>query len=106
MAKNNRCVVEIYRGIEIRNSNVIRFRVGANKFKEIIDEVFKTNLSMPKIISISGKPCEKCKGIEVRATNGDGEEVLVKRGILSDYTMQNNGSSIKKTSKKIIDTNK
>lgn len=94
MAKDNRCVIEVFEGIEVRKSNVVRFRFSANKYKELISEVKKTGLSIPKLISISGRPCEKCKGIEVVSRNYDGKEVSVKRGIISDYTMCDSGSNI------------
>ena len=94
MAKDNRLVLEVYKGITIRKSNVVRFRFGASKFKELIDEVEKTGLSIPKIISLSGKPCDKCKGILVVSYSDDGSRVEIKRGIISDYTMVNNGTNI------------
>jgi hypothetical protein len=103
MAKNERSVLEIYKGVSIRASNVIRFRVGALKYKSIIDEVERTGLSMPKVISLSGKPCNKCKGVSVICYNDNGEQVEVKRGVLSDYTMINNGTNILNQKKKPTD---
>lgn len=87
-------VTEIYKGVNIRKSNVVRIRIGARKFKELIDEVEKTKLSMPKIIWYSGKPCNHCKGISVIVFNNEDEEVSVRRGILSDYTLMNSGTNI------------
>lgn len=94
MAKQNNQGLEIYRGVIIRKSNVIRFRVGANKYKEILDIVSTTGFSIPKIISLSGKPCEKCKGICVTVYNAEDKQVEIRRGILSEYTMMNNGVNV------------
>lgn len=87
-------VIDTYKGVKIRKSNVIRIRVGARKFKELIDEVEKTKLSIPKIIWYSGKPCIHCKGLSVIVFNNEDEEVSIKRGILADYTRMNSGTNI------------
>lgn len=93
MPKNND-FIEIYKGVKIRKSNVIRIRVGERKFKELIDEVEKTKLSIPKIIWYSGKPCNHCKGVCVIVFNKNDDQVSIKRGILSDYTLMNSGTNI------------
>ena len=94
MGNNNREKIEIYKGVVVRKVNVIRFQVGAIKYKELLDEVEKTGLSLPKLISISGKPCEKCRGVNVVIYNSKYERVEIKRGLLSDYTIMNNGTTI------------
>lgn len=96
MGKNNGKELEVFEGVMIRKSNVIRIRVGASKYKEIISEVKKTGLSIPKIICISSKPCDNCKGIQVIIYNDADEKIEVKRGILSDYSIMNNGTNILK----------
>ena len=94
MAKTGNCtVIEIYKGITIKKSNIVRLRLNPRKYKELIDEVEKTNLSMPKIIAYSGKPCFHCKGVDVSVLVND-KNIKIKRGILSDYTIMNSGKNI------------
>lgn len=100
MGKNNRLTIEVYKGIVIRKTNIVRLGFSASKYKELIDEVEKTGLSLPKLISISGRPCEKCRGIDVVIFNDDSAKISVKRGIISDYTMMNNGVNIMSKCKK------
>lgn len=95
MPTNQKCsIIEIYKGIPIKKSNVVRLRVSPRKYKELIDEVDRTGLSIPKIISQSGKPCNYCKGIDVIIFDDEGSKIKIKRGILSDYTIMNSGKNI------------
>ena len=96
---NQNLVIETYKGIDIRKSNVIRFRVGANKFKELIDAVEETGLSIPKIIAMSSRPCDKCKGLHIIAYSSSGDEIKIKKGVLCDYTIMNSGVNIIEQSK-------
>lgn len=94
MGKNDRQILEVYKGIVIRKSNVVGFRFSAHKYKELIDEAFSTGLSLPKIIALSSRPCEKCKGVKVVSYNDESEKIEVRRGIIADYTIMNNGMNI------------
>ena len=94
MGRNDREVLEIYKGVIIRRSNVFQFRLPPSKFKELIDIADKTGLSLPKIVALSGKPCDRCKGVNVVIYNEKDERIEIKRGVLSDYTMQSNGTNI------------
>ena len=87
-------IVEIYKGVAIRKSNQVKFRLNAWKFRELIDLVEQTDFSIPKIISISNQPCEPCKGGYIIVSGKDGKEVKIKRGLLSDYTLMNSGTNI------------
>jgi len=93
MPKNNP-VVEVYKGIVIRKSNIYRQRFNDVKYKMLILESERTGLPISKILSLSSKPCEKCSSIEVIAYNGNSEKVTIKRGILYDNGNQRSGVSI------------
>lgn len=75
--------IEIYKGVPIFNSNIIRFRVDPSTFKNLIDIREETDLSFRKIIGYSDKPCTHCNGIDVVAQNYKGDEVKIPRGIIS-----------------------
>lgn len=87
-------VVEIYKGVKIREINVITFKVSAPIFKFFVLESERTNLPITKLLSHSSKPCERCILTDVIAFNGCGEEVSVKRGMLSRHIPENNGRGI------------
>lgn len=93
MSKNNP-IVEIYKGIVIRESNIYRQRFNKVKYKMLILESERTGLPISKILSLSSKPCEKCSNIDVVAYNDNSEKVSVKRGILYDNGSQRSGTSI------------
>ncbi len=82
MAKDNP-VIEIYKGIEIRRTNTIRLRFGVVQYKKILDEVEETGLSIHKVIAYSGKPCDKCKGVDVVYYDSCDNIHKIKRGILA-----------------------
>lgn len=94
MPKPNNPVVEVYQGIPIRRSNVIQLRVGSVLFKTLILESERTDLPISKILAFSSKPCERCLCVDVVAFNKEGEEVKIKRGILSRHIPEGNGISI------------
>lgn len=93
MAKINP-VVEIYKGITIRQCNQYQIRLSAVMFKTLILESERTGLPISKILAFSSKPCDRCVGTDVVTFNKEGEEVKVKRGILSRHIPEGNGSSI------------
>jgi len=76
-------VIEIYHGVKIRRSNRVVIKFGVVEFKRLIDQVAESNLSIHKVLAYSGMPCAKCQSIPVVATNAMGDEVQIKRGILS-----------------------
>jgi hypothetical protein len=94
MAKTNNPVVEVYKGITIRQSNVYQLRMGAVMFKTLILESERTGLPISKILAFSSKPCDKCTMVDVIAFNKDGDEVRVKKGILFRHMPESNGTSI------------
>jgi hypothetical protein len=87
-------VLEIYKGIKIRQCNVVVLKFSAAKYKYLILESERTGLPMSKILAYSSRPCERCTQIEVVAFNKEGDEVKIKRGILSSIMSQNSGTSI------------
>lgn len=89
-------IVEVYKGVKIREINVITLKVSAPIFKFFILESERTNLPITKLLCHSSKPCERCMLTDVIAFNGIGEEVLVKRGMLSRHIPENNGRGIVK----------
>jgi uncharacterized protein YcbX len=93
MAKFNP-VVEVYKGIKIRQCNPYQLRLSAVMFKILILESERTGLPISKILAFSSKPCERCSTTEVVAFNKDGDEVKIKRGILSRHMPEGNGTSI------------
>lgn len=78
----NNPLVEIFEGIEIRRYNRIEFKVDAKTFKEILT-LQLSGLSVRKILGYSSKPCIKCESIDVITYNREGDEVKIKRGLLS-----------------------
>lgn len=82
MAKDNP-ILERYKGIDVRRTNIIKLRFGVVQFKKIIDEVEETGLSVHKVLAYSGKPCDKCKGVDVVYYDSNDTPHNIKRGILA-----------------------
>lgn len=76
-------VIEVYHGVKIRKSNRVVMKFGVAEFKRLLDEVASSQLSIHKVLAYSGKPCSKCQSTPVIATNAMGDQVEIKRGILS-----------------------
>jgi hypothetical protein len=93
MAKNNP-IVEIYKGIPIRRCNIYNIRMGAVLYKTLILESERTGLPISKILAYSSKPCERCSLTDVVAFNKEGDEIKIKRGILSRHIPEGSGTSI------------
>jgi hypothetical protein len=74
-------VLEIYRGVNVRRWNDVKFKVTAEAFKELLDLSESTGLSVKKIIAYSGQPCDRCKGMDVVVFT-DAGTYRIKRGIL------------------------
>jgi len=87
-------VIEIYKGIEIRKCNKVRFNLSAAAFKYLILESERTNIPITKLLIYSSKPCEKCTNIDVMVFNKDGDEFKIKRGLLSRHIPENTGRGI------------
>jgi len=90
----NNPVIQIYKGITIRKYNKVNLMMGEVQFKKLIDEVDRTGFSIPKILSYSSKPCDRCKDMMVVAYDKEGNEMLIKRGILSMHVPEGNGVDI------------
>jgi len=90
---NNR-IVEVYKGVVIRQSNLYKFRMSAPLYKMLILESERTGLPISKILAYSSKPCERCSMTDIVAFNKEGDEVKIKRGILSRHIPEGNGTSI------------
>lgn len=93
MAKSNP-VVEVYKGITIRQNNRYVFRMGAVLFKLLILESERTGIAISKILAYSSRPCESCSSIDVMTFNKEDESVKIKRGILYNHMPEGNGTSI------------
>lgn len=93
MAKKNP-VVEVYKGIQIRENNRYVFRMGPVMFKTLILESERTGFPISKILAYSSKPCDRCSMTDIIIFNKEGEEVKLKRGILSRHIPEGNGTSI------------
>ena len=89
----NSPVVEVYKGVNIRKCNIVRLRLGVVAYKKILDIVESSGLSIQKVIAYSGKPCERCKDVDVIVFNKAGEEKKIKRGIVP-IPQQNSGGNI------------
>jgi hypothetical protein len=81
-AKND--VIEIYKGVPIRYSNVIRIRTSATEFKNIIDIVYSTDLCISDIVKAASQPCLRCVGMEVMTINSSDKEVKVPKGLFKE----------------------
>lgn len=75
-------VIEVYKGVQIRHCNRIWLKVGIAAYKQLIDISEETGLSVLKILHYSGKPCTRCKDVGVVVFTKEGEEKIIKRGIL------------------------
>lgn len=94
MSGKSNPIVEVYKGVVIRQSNPYKWRIPAPLYKFLVLESERTGLPISKILAYSSKPCERCIGTDVIAFNKDGDEVKVKRGILSRHIPEGNGTSI------------
>jgi hypothetical protein len=92
MAKINP-IVEVYKGVNIRQCNRFQIRLSAVVFKTLILESERTGFPISKILALSSKPCDRCVGMDMIAFNKDGDEVKIKRGILSRHIPEGNGAS-------------
>lgn len=90
----NNPIVEVYKGVAIRQCNTYRFRMSAAVYKMLVLESERTGLPISKILAYSSKPCERCSTVDVIAFNKDGDEVKIKRGIMSRHIPEGNGTSI------------
>lgn len=93
MAKNNP-IVEVYKGVTIRQCNPYQIRLSAVMFKTLILESERTGLPISKILAFSSKPCDRCSSTDVITFNKEGEEVKIKRGLLARHIPESNGTSI------------
>lgn len=75
-------IIEIYRGFEIKRYNVIQLRV-CESIYEKIKPALDAGISIRKIIEVTSKPCECCKGTSAHCFNKDDQPIDVKRGILN-----------------------
>lgn len=85
-------IIESYKGVNVRHCNRVVLKFGIAAYKKIIDEVEKSGLSIQKVLAYSGKPCEKCKDIEVVTYDNAENTIKIKRGILP--IPENNGVNI------------
>jgi|ERR1700733_2408255 len=86
-------IIEVYKGIPIRENNAFKMRLGAVMFKTLILESERTGLPISKILIHSSKPCDHCCGVDVVVFR-KGKEIKVKRGILSRHIPEGSGTSI------------
>lgn len=103
MSKKPNPIIEVYKGVNIRNINEVCLSLSPTYFKKLIDEVDETGLSLHKVIAYSGQPCAKCKDTSVAVYDHEGNVKHIKRGIL--HIPESNGTNIiekanKKTCKK------
>lgn len=90
-------VIEVYKGVNVRTTNVVKLVLSPVHFKKILDESDSTGLSIPKLLAYSGKPCDKCKDTCYTVYGDDGEPIRIKKGIL--HIPESNGISIIKKAK-------
>lgn len=86
-------VLYIYKGVRVRKWNKVDITIDDSSFREIIDAVERTGFSIKKILALSGKPCERCLGMEVVAFDKKGDPHKIKRGILK-APQQDSGKNI------------
>lgn len=93
-------VLEFYKGIPIRYSNIVRMRASAAEFKLLIDIVESTDLCISDIIKASSQPCSKCIGINVTTINHNDIEVKVPKGIFKEGKTKWSGVNLLNQSEK------
>lgn len=77
-------IIEYYRGKPVRKYNMIRLRVSQFEIKKIIDANLDLELSAREFLEIAGRPCEKCKGIEITFICDNGKEGKIAKGFLKE----------------------
>lgn len=82
MSTTSNPVIEIYKGVKIRKQNRIKILLNQTEFKELLDYVVSTSLSVKRVLALSGTPCERCKGIDILCYDECGNSHKIKRGIL------------------------
>jgi len=97
---NKSPVVEVYKGIPVRHSNIIIIRTSPTEFKNIIDIVASTNLCVSDVVRISSRPCLKCAGIEITTINSKDEEVKVPKGLFKETKSKWSGVNLLNQSEK------
>lgn len=90
----NNPVLEVYKGIKIRKSNIFQYRMDAILYKTLILESERTGLPISKILAFSSKPCERCSQIDIIVYDKNDDEVRIKKGILYNNMPEGNGTSI------------
>lgn len=99
--KNSNPVIQIYKGIEIRKSQVVGIRFSDIQMIAFIDEAQRTGLSVAEVVRVAGRPCSYCKGMEVVTQNSSGDFVHVKKNVLHNYHKnQSSGATIFNQKKK------
>ena len=80
MKKNQ--IIEYYKGVPVRRSNVLKLLVPEPVFKKIIDSCDETEMSIHKVLYYSGRPCERCDP-EITVYGEDGIGRKIKKGLLN-----------------------
>lgn len=53
--------------------------------KKFIDLKLDLKLSAREVLEITGRPCSRCKGVEIVVTsNKNGKEAIIKKGFLKE----------------------
>lgn len=53
-------VIDTIHGIQIRESNTICLRVAGDMYRDLIEQSYRTSLSITKIIILRNEPCQSC----------------------------------------------
>lgn len=85
-------------GIPIRASNFITIYIPEMNMVKVATAAAKSNLSIAKLLALSGQPCESCKNTPVEVTV-NGTTVAIPRGLMS-FNKQNSGETTKNKHKK------
>lgn len=93
-------VLDTVEGVNVRKKNILSMYIHDMRFIRIIELVKETGLSAAKIVSLSSKPCECCKGKPVEFTMSDGTKVEIPRGLLYYKKEVRGGKTIVQTKRK------
>jgi hypothetical protein len=80
VAKNE--IKGYYKGVPLRQSNVVKLLVPEPVFKKLIDACDESGMSIHKVLYYSGRPCERCDP-EIRVYDAEGKPHVIKKGILN-----------------------
>lgn len=86
--EDNNPIINYLHDVPIRNTNTICLRVSEDAYRDLVEQSFKTGLSVSKIFVLRNEPCQSCGHDNVNIS-------LVKKKY--QYRIGENGNALVKT---------